>query len=210
MVKMNLMQRIFDMSKRSSFLRSELPTLLSMIVLLFAARSSLADHYYVPSGSMEYTLMSGDRVLVNKMAYGLRVPFTGIELGLGSPVGRGDVVIFDSPRDGVRLIKRIVGIGGDVIEIRSGRLFVNGDAVSIGIENIERIGNKLISLNLKDGGGPDLEPLSIPAGMLLAVGDHRGRSMDGRYFGLVADDDVYGKALAVYRRQGEGFVWRTL
>ena len=198
------------MSKRSFQVWSELPRLLIMILLLLAARSSLADHYYVPSGSMEYTLMSGDRVVVNKMAYGLRIPFTDIEIISGDAVERGDVVIFDSPRNDVRLIKRIVGVGGDTVEIRDGGLHINGKAMSIGVSDIERFGARFVSLNLLHGGGPDLEPIKIPAGMLLAVGDHRGNSMDGRYFGLVADDEVYGKALGVYRRKGEGFVWRSL
>lgn len=188
----------------------ELPSWLALVVLIFAARSSLADHYYVPSGSMEYTLMSGDRVLVNKMAYGLRLPFTDIEITEGNSVQRGDVVIFDSPRDDVRLIKRIVGVGGDEVEISDGNLRVNGEELSIGIAGIEKIGDRFVRLNLQDGGGPDLVASRIPAGMLLAVGDHRGRSLDGRFFGLVREDDVYGKALAIYRRQGEGFVWRRL
>lgn len=184
--------------------------MLTMVVLLFAARSSLADHYYVPSGSMEHTLMSGDRVFVNKMAYGLRIPFTGFEIGLDSPVKRGDVAIFDSPRDGVRLIKRIVAIGGDVAEVRNGSLWINTEPLSTGIADMEKFGERLVSLNLDDGGGPDLGPLAIPQGYVLAIGDHRGRSLDGRYFGLVDEDELYGKAIAIYRRKGEGFVWRKL
>lgn len=198
------------MSKLATTMRKELPALLTIIVLLFAARSTLADHYYVPSGSMEYTLMSGDRVLVNKMAYGLRIPFTKLEINSGAAVERGDVVIFDSPKDDVRLIKRIVAVGGDYVEIRNGGLFINGEGLSTGIADIEKFGDRLVSLNLQHGGGPDLERSLVPAGMVLAVGDHRGRSMDGRYFGLVPEKDVYGKALGVYRRQGEGFVWRPL
>jgi len=200
----------FTMLKLKAFLRDELPVFLTIIVLLFAARSSLADHYYVPSGSMEYTLMSGDRVVVNKMAYGFRIPFTKFEVMPGDAVSRGDVVIFDSPRDGVRLIKRIVGVGGDMVEIRDGELLIDGEAMSIGVADIEKFGDRFVSLNLQHGGGPDMQPSQIPAGMLLAVGDHRGRSLDGRYFGLVAEDEVYGKALGVYRRRDEGFVWRSL
>ena len=82
--------------------------------------------------------------------------------------------------------------------------------MSIGISDIEKFGNRLVSLNLQHGGGPDMQASRIPQGMLLAVGDHRGRSLDGRFFGLVAEDDVYGKALGVYRRRDEGFVWRPL
>jgi signal peptidase I len=198
------------MLKIRSWIQSELPQILLIIVLILAARSSLADHYYVPSGSMEYTLMPGDRVLVSKLAYGLRVPFTSIEFGSGTAVERGDVVIFDSPKDGTRLIKRIVGIGGDTVSIDAGRLTINGVALATGSGDSEMFGERIAALNLQDGGGPDLENASIPPHMLLAVGDHRGSSLDGRYFGLVDEDDVYGKALGVYRRRGEGFLWNPL
>src|SRR5690606_26774587 len=91
-----------------------------------AARSSLADHYYVPSGSMEYALLPGDRVIVNKTAYGLRLPLTTIDVIEGKPPERGDVAVFDSPRDGTRLIKRIVAVGGDVVSVKEGLLSING------------------------------------------------------------------------------------
>ena len=198
------------MMKIRSWIQSELPQILLIIVLILAARSSLADHYYVPSGSMEYTLMPGDRVLVSKLAYGLRVPFTSIEFGSGAAVERGDIVIFDSPKDGTRLIKRIVGIGGDMVSIDDGHLTINGAALATGSGDSEMFGERIAALNLHDGGGPDIENASIPPHMLLAVGDHRGSSLDGRYFGLVDEDDVYGKALGVYRRRGEGFLWNPL
>ncbi len=198
------------MKTKKTWLRSELPQILLIIALILAARSSLADHYYVPSGSMEYTLLPGDRVLVSKLAYGLRLPFTTIEFGSGAAVERGDVVIFDSPRDGTRLIKRIVGIGGDTVSIRDGHLFINGTALATGADDVEMFGERVVALNLRDGGGPDIKNALIPPHMLLAIGDHRGSSLDGRFFGLVDENDVYGKALGVYRRRGEGFIWNPL
>lgn len=196
--------------QKKSWLKQELPPILLLLLGVFAVRSSFADHYYVPSGSMEYTLMSGDRVLVNKAAYGLRIPFTKVELTDGKSVGRGDVVIFDSPRDGTRLIKRIVGIGGDTISLNDGYLSVNGASLTQNSGAVEFFAERVVPLNLEDGGGPDIDQQFIPEGMVLAVGDHRGSSLDGRYFGLVPESDVYGKALAVYRRKDEGFVWRPL
>ncbi len=198
------------MLRLKKWLKTELPSILLLIVGVMAFRSSVADHYFVPSGSMEYTLLSGDRVVVNKSAYGLRVPFTAVEIVDLGQVERGDVVIFDSPRDGTRLIKRIVGVGGDSISILDGQLTVNGTPAAYGVGTAEVYDEKIVGLNLADGGGPDLSSLSIPAGKLLAVGDHRGRSLDGRYFGLIRESDVYGKAVAIYRRSGEGFVWRPL
>src|SRR4051794_41381050 len=96
------------------------------IVLLLAARSSLADHYVVPSGSMEPTLLPGDRVLVDKQAYGFRLPFTLVKLSQGARVAHGDVVVFDSPADGTRLIKRVVALPGDMVEVSGGARTING------------------------------------------------------------------------------------
>jgi signal peptidase I len=198
------------MTRKNFWRRTELPQLLLLVGLILAARSSLADHYYVPSGSMEYTLMSGDRVVVDKTAYGLRLPFTQLELFPGQPVRRGEVVIFDSPQSGDRLIKRVVRVGGDTISIDNGRLHVNGKALAVADRNTEFFGKREASLNLRDGGGPNVHRLEIPQGMLLAVGDHRGNSLDGRYFGLIPEREVYGRAVAVYRRRDEGFTWLPL
>jgi signal peptidase I len=190
--------------------RSELLRFLFIVLAIFAARSSLADHYYVPSGSMEYTLLAGDRVVVSKLAYGLRLPFTDVEIVDGAPVRRGDVVIFDSPQDGTRLIKRVVGVGGDTVSLIDGLLRIDGRPLTGDAGSVEDYGDVVARLNLEHGGGPALDEIDIPPGMLLAIGDHRGRSLDGRYFGLVPAAAVYGKALAVYRRRDEGFVWRPL
>ena len=75
---------------------------------------------------------------------------------------------------------------------------------------IEWFGERVATLNLQDGGGPDIPPSIIPDGMVLAVGDHRGSSLDGRYFGLVPESEIYGRAVAVYYRRGDGFVWKGL
>ena len=181
-----------------------------LVVGILAARSTFADHYFVPSGSMEYTLIAGDRVFVDKRAYGLRIPFTNFEIVGGASVQRGDVVIFDSPRDGKRLIKRIVAIGGDQVLIQNGHLAINGEWLALPDDRgAELIGDKVIQLNLRSGGGPELSG-TIDSGMVLAIGDHRGNSVDGRYFGAVSEDEIYGRAVAVYYRRDEGLSWFKL
>jgi len=196
---------------RSHWLVTELPPLLLLIVLVTAGRSTLADHYYVPSGSMEYTLMPGDRVFVDKTAYGFRLPFTNVDVIKRDPVGRGEIVIFDSPRDDTRLIKRIVAIGGDQVTLKAGRLAINGVLLAIdGDQLAEEFGSRIALLNLNQGGGPDIDGIKVPDGMLLAVGDHRGNSLDGRIFGFVPESEVYGRAVAVYYRRGDGFRWQPL
>lgn len=188
----------------------ELIVLGLLVVSILAARSTLADHYYVPSGSMEFTLVAGDRVFVDKRAYGLRIPFTTLAITDGDRVRRGDIVIFDSPRDGTRLIKRIVAVGGDKVQIENGHLAINGRVLSSSVRpDEELIGGKTVMLNLRDGGGPPLD-VRIPQGKVLAIGDHRGDSIDGRFFGTVSETDVYGRAVAIYYRRESGFGWHDL
>ena len=190
------------------WLRREIVPLLAMLLLLTAARSSFANHYVVPSGSMQNTLMPGDRVAVDMSAYGLRLPFTSVRLVERGRPQRGDVVVFDSPHDGTRLIKRAVAVAGDRVELRDGWLRINGVALrSAARAGTEEFGTHRARLDLGAGGGPDIRALTIPPGKLLVLGDHRGDSFDGRYFGLVDAERVYGKALAVYYRRGEGLAW---
>jgi signal peptidase I len=196
------------MTSRKKWLKSELGSLLMVLALVTAARSSLADHYYVPTGSMEYSLLPGDRVVVDKTAYGLRIPLTKVDLLGGRTPLRGDIAVFDSPRDGKRLIKRIVAVGGDIVHLRDGQLTING--APLGDRELERFGGRAALLNLRDGGGPDIGELVVPAGMVLALGDHRGDSVDGRYFGLIDQRELFGRAIAIYYRRDDGFTWLPL
>ena len=185
-------------------------SLVLLLVGLLAVRSTVADHYYVPSGSMEPTLQPGDRVVVDKRSYGLRVPFTDLNITQGEPVRRGEVVIFDSPRDGTRLIKRIVAVAGDQVVVQQGRLSINGQLMAHAEQlDVEVFGDRRVNLDLSDGGGPNFVG-QIPGGKLLAVGDHRGNSLDGRLFGVIDEESVYGRAIAVYYRSDDGFVWKEL
>ena len=192
-------------------IKSDVVPMLVMLILLTAARSSFANHYYVPSGSMEHSLMPGDRVVVDMTAYGLRVPFTSMDVVSRDKPKAGDVVVFDSPVDGIRLIKRVVAVGGDTVDLLDGHLKINGIALqSAADRDIEIMAGRRAELNLDAGGGPDIHGLVIPADQVLVLGDHRGESADGRYFGLVPAREFYGQAVAVYWRRDEGFVWKNL
>jgi signal peptidase I len=193
---------------------SELISLAVVLAAVTAARSSLADHYYVPSGSMQYTLMDHDRVIVNKMAYGFRIPLTKIDIFGSSTPERGDIAVFDSPEDGTtRLIKRIVAIGGDRVSVVDGQLSINGEP--LGDRMVEHFGEREALLNLTSqpsynrGGGPNFEGV-VPPGMVLAMGDNRGNSNDGRKFGFIDERELFGRAVAIYYRRGDGFTWRPL
>jgi len=192
-------------------LRGLLSPLLTLAGLL-AARASLADHYTVPSGSMEPTVLVGDHVCVDKRAYGLRFPSSQMYLLKGSAPAPGDVVVLDSPADGEVLLKRIAAIPGDLVSVEGGRLSING--VSVPVEQhaervVEQLGAHRHELGTDFGGGPDLPPTRVPADRYLVLGDNRGNSRDGRYFGWVDRNALLGRAAAVCLRHGRP-VWQPL
>ncbi|KAF1689618.1 signal peptidase I [Pseudoxanthomonas koreensis] len=194
-----------------AWLRREALPLLAMLLLLGTARASFANHYQVPSGSMQPTLQPGDRVAVDMSAYGLRVPFTRHVLVPRGTPRRGDVAVFNSPADGVLLIKRVVAVAGDRVVLRDGRLSINGAPLALDAEGAsEDFGTRVAQLDLARGGGPDIPGVVVPPGHVLVLGDHRGNSIDGRWFGFVEADALYGRAMAVYWRRGEGPGWQKL
>ena len=182
-----------------------------ILALVLGLRSFVAEPFRIPSSSMMPTLLIGDFILVNKFAYGLRWPITNKKfLDNGEPQ-RGDVVVFDSPADGTRLIKRVVAVAGDRVELRDGHLSINGVPMADAADpQAERFGLRVALLDLANGGGPDILDARVPAGHVLVLGDHRGRSVDGRWFGFVPVDALYARALAVYWRSGDGLGWRRL
>src|SRR5262249_43612099 len=191
---------------------------LVFILLLGLFRTAVADWNPIPSGSMRPTLLEGDVVLVNRLAFDLKVPLTDIVVAhLGEP-RRGDVVTFSSPRDGVRLIKRLVAVPGDTVEMRNKVLVVNGQAATYApiATVIERLspGAKVQALRLNEHTGsgehvvqwfrtPDgseddnFGPIVLPTGRYLMLGDNRDDSADSRYFGLVPRELLIGRAVAI-------------
>lgn len=193
------------------WVRNEILPLLLLLLLLGAARSSFANHYHVPSSSMEPTLEPGDRVLVDMSAYGLRLPFTKIRPFNASPPRSGDIAIFDSPSDSVLMIKRVVAVAGDQVELFNGSLTINGHRLTGTVSpDTERFGDREVRIKLDRGGGPDIMRMQVPEGHVLVLGDYRGNSVDSRYYGLIPTNELYGRATRVYYRRDEGFVWRPL
>src|SRR6267142_5974100 len=119
-------------SRAKKFWKEELRPLVILALVLFSIRSSLADWNDVPTGSMKPTILEGDRVYVNKLAYDLKVPFTTLHLAQWDNPKRGEIVVFYSPHDGKRLVKRVVGVPGDTIELQHDTLFLNGKPVEYG------------------------------------------------------------------------------
>ncbi|HEY8078410.1 MAG TPA: signal peptidase I, partial [Labilithrix sp.] len=114
---------------RSRRFRTVLETC-AFAAVAFFARASFADHYRVPSGSMEPTVQVGDHVAVAKAAYGVRVPMTDVWLARWADPARGDVVVLDSPEDGKVLLKRVVAVAGDRVEVRDGRVRIGDRAIA--------------------------------------------------------------------------------
>jgi signal peptidase I len=192
-------------------LREFLPAL-TAAALVLVARSSFADHYVVPSGSMLPTVQLEDHVVVNKLAYGVHLPLLGGYVVRFAAPERGDVVVLDAPDTGTVLLKRIVGLPGDRLEVKGSQILVNGNAVPLedhGAYAYETLGTNHHTLDLDDGAGPDFGPTTIPAGRYLVMGDHRGDSRDGRYVGFVARDGILGKVTAVVMRGGH-LTWKAI
>lgn len=190
--------------------------LLLAVLLLSSFRSAVADWNHVPTGSMRPSILAGDRVLVDKTAYAWRVPFFGWRLLERADPRRGDIVIFPSPADGERYVKRVIGLPGDRIEIRDDRLFVNGTSARYepagaellpGVPAELQVGRRLLveatarerhPILLTDGAGSaDFGPVVVPAGTCFVLGDDRDHSVDSRTFGPVLRDSIVGRAFAV-------------
>jgi signal peptidase I len=191
--------------------------LLVTALVLFSLRSAVADWNDVPSGSMRPTILEGDRIFINKLAYDLKVPFTTVHLAQWANPARGDLVVLWSPHDGQRLVKRVVGVPGDLIEVRGQRLLINGElavygpvpaemAESLelsrwpeGTVTAETLSGRIHPVMSLSAGGPgaNIAPVKVPDGNYYVMGDCRDNSFDSRFFGLVTRDRIVGRATAV-------------
>ena len=179
--------------------------------IVFPLKSSFAEWNYVPSGSMMPSLLPGDLVWVNKLAYDLKVPFTTAHLAEWGDPQRGDIAVFYSPADQMRLVKRVIGLPGDVVESRDDRLFINGhpliyQALPADLAGPESRRGALLAEEELAGrphavqilpARPALRtfgPVVVPAGCYFMMGDNRDDSHDSRFFGSVPRRSVIGKA----------------
>ncbi|WP_334014764.1 signal peptidase I [Alteromonas sp. S167] len=182
--------------------KNNLPFLL-FLVLMFSFRSSVADWYHVPSGSMEPTLQVGDRVVVNKSAYTLEVPFTDIVIKKTGKIARGDIVIIDSTAADLRLIKRVIATEGDRVKLIKNRLYINGEQAELTALEAhtfyeEVLGQRrVIALNPINSPVSSFNTVTVPKGRFLAMGDNRNNSVDSRYYGFIPVEEVQGKASSV-------------
>jgi signal peptidase I len=189
------------------------------IAVMVVFRSAIADWNQVPSGSMKPSILIGDRIVVDKLAYDLRIPFTLVRLARWAEPHRGDVVTFPSPRDETLYVKRVIGLPGDTVELRRNHLFVNGEearyteltdqeVLTLDVDNKplyrflrEEIGTMSHIIMLRrdraESSYQSFAATQVPADHYLMLGDNRDDSGDFRVIGWVDRDRILGRAHAI-------------
>ena len=203
------------------YCRSFFPVILAVLVI----RSFLAEPFRIPSSSMMPTLLIGDFILVNKFAYGLRLPVTNHKIvSFGEPE-RGDVIVFrypgDSPNDpdrGTDFIKRVVGVPGDTITYRNKVVYVNGEAQAqqdlgtyvgsgsgadmsgnaLRVEDLSGVKHRILVRRDDGFQGMREGSFQVPEGAYFVLGDNRDNSRDSRYWGVVPEQNLVGKAFLIW------------
>jgi signal peptidase I len=199
------------------------------VALFLVLRTFIVEAFKIPSGSMEGTLLIGDFLLVNKLAYGAEIPFTSKRLPAYAEPQRDDVIVFESPEDlSKTYVKRLVGMAGDTLEMRSGVLYRNGDLVperyashSADIDRVEERFRWQRDYMVRSAGASvsydptrnNWGPLVVPGKSYFVLGDNRDNSSDSRYWGFVADSLVKGRPFVIYYSyapdSAHGMAWLT-
>jgi signal peptidase I len=209
--------------------RSDKPSLLRLLwrewiwpmavtaAIVFPLKSSFASWNYVPTGSMMPSIVPIEFVWVNALAYDLKVPFTRVHLAQWGDPQRGEVVTFISPADGIRLVKRVVGLPGDTVELRDNRLWINGAPLAYrpapaGTKALldsyarqhpqfltEVLGEHTHLIMTLPGRAAlrSFGPVKVPAGQYFAMGDNRDDSEDSRFIGGIDRNRILGRSSTV-------------
>jgi signal peptidase I len=181
--------------KKKSKLREYIEAIIFAILIALVITTFIVKTYKIPSGSMKPTLLVGDQIMVNKFIYGVKIPYFRKTIIPISDPQRGDIVVFIFPVDRSKdFIKRVIGLGGDTIEIKNKKIFINGKEYtdSFGVYTEEFI--YPASVNPRDNFGP----VTVPRGSIFVMGDNRDESLDSRFWGFVDLKDVEGKAFIIY------------
>ncbi len=193
------------MKGRLTKLVSENRTFIIFLALMFLFRGAIADWNEVPTGSMQPTIVEGDRIWVDKLAYDLRIPLTHISLHRFADPQRGDVVVFDSAASGKTMVKRVIGMPGDSVAMVNNHLVINGQAADYQL--LEDDSSRWVMIEQSLAGQhtiaiqPDIaSPMAsfpevvVPEGQYLVLGDNRDNSADSRYYGFIPRDEIIGRS----------------
>jgi signal peptidase I len=189
------------MEKKKTKTRETVEALIVAIIIALFVRSFIVQAFKIPSTSMVPTLLVGDHLLVNRLSYVIKVPIVDtVIVNLGTPK-RGDVVVFRYPMDRDKdfmerkdFIKRVIGLPGDILEIKNKRIYLNGRAMEDPHGNYSDPRILPGFLSPRD----NLPPLTLPKDCFFVMGDNRDNSLDSRFWGFVTREDLIGKALVIY------------
>ncbi len=166
--------------------------LIIAIILALIIRTFFIQAFKIPSGSMLETLQIGDHLLVNKIGYGIKVPFTHYMLAEFNDPQHGDIVVFEFPEDPSKdFIKRVIGLPGDTIEIREKHVYRNGEKLD---EPYTQHTDTVTNASRRD----NMAPVTVPEGKYFVMGDNRDESYDSRFWGFVDRNKIKGKAWLLY------------
>jgi signal peptidase I len=181
--------------KTKSTFREYAEAIIMALVLALFIRTFIVQAFKIPSGSMIPTLQIGDHILVNKLSYGIRMPFLEKYLVDYATPGRGDVVVFIFPEDESKdFIKRVVAVAGDTVEVRAKKVYINGKAVDDPHAHFAGYDPQAGGA----GSGDEFGPKTVPENHIFVMGDNRDRSYDSRFWGYVNLNAVRGKAFLIY------------
>jgi signal peptidase I len=175
-----------------TLLKEYVEALLIALFLAFVIRSFVVQAFKIPSGSMLQTLQIGDHLLVNKFLYGIKIPFTHVFITQFDGPKHGDIVVFEFPQDPSKdFIKRVIGVPGDVIEVREKQVYRNGELLQ---EPYVQHTDPRTNVPKRDNFGP----VTVPEGKYFVMGDNRDESYDSRFWGFVDRAAIEGKAWILY------------
>lgn len=179
-------------SKKKSAVRDWVESIIIAFLLALVIRAFIIQAFKIPTGSMRMTLIEGDLILVNKFIYGAKIPFTNMRLPALRPPKRGDVIVFIYPEDKSKdFIKRLIGLPGDLIEIKGGSIYVNDKPAA------EPIFNQIYYYNRGQFGALG-QKIVVPADSYFVLGDNSATSKDSRYWGFVPKNNLLGEAMIIY------------
>ena len=196
-------------SKRGHWRENVEAILVAILIALFI-RTFVVQAFKIPSGSMKQTLQIGDHILVNKFLYGIKIPYWRKTIVPLKTPQRGDIIVFKYPVDPKKdFIKRVIGVGGDVVECRNKKLYVNHEPLNhdVGVYTDPHI----IAGNIRPR--DNFGPIPVPENRLFVMGDNRDESFDSRFWGFVDLKAVNGKAFMIYwswDKQNFGVRWNRL